>query len=176
MNFRNSILTLFIFVPVCGVFAQTNIVEKLQVKKAGEGEVVIKQDSRITSLIGNIHQAVKQPVKINVDNADIGVDDASLNAQPVEHKTIKARGYRLQVYAGNNSRVARNEANAIAEKVKQEFPEIPVYTYFLPPRWLCRIGDFRSIEEADAMMRRFKATGVFKEVSIVKEQINIPID
>ncbi|WP_410520200.1 SPOR domain-containing protein, partial [Bacteroides sp. RTP31139st1_H2_RTP31139_211217] len=43
------------------------------------------------------------------------------------------------------------------------------------PRWLCRAGDFRSIEEADAMMRQLRATGVFKEVSIVKEQINIPL-
>jgi outer membrane protein assembly factor BamA len=41
---------------------------------------------------------------------------------------------------------------------------------------LCRVGDFRSIEEADAAMRRLKATGVFKEVSIVREQINIPLD
>ena len=39
-----------------------------------------------------------------------------------------------------------------------------------------RVGDFRSIEEADAAMRRLKATGVFKEVSIVREQINIPLD
>ena len=50
---------------------------------------------------------------------------------------------------------------------------MPVYAYCQPPRWLCRVGDFRSIEEADAAMRRLKATGVFKEVSIVREQINI---
>jgi hypothetical protein len=40
---------------------------------------------------------------------------------------------------------------------------------------LCRAGDFRSIEEADAMMRQLRATGAFKEVSIVKDQINIPL-
>ena len=90
--------------------------------------------------------------------------------------TGSAAGYRVQVYAGNNSRVARNEANNMANKVKEEFPELPVYAYFQPPRWLCRVGDFRSIEEADATMRRLKATGVFKEVSIVREQINIPLD
>ena len=28
-------------------------------------------------------------------------------------------------------------------------------------------------EEADAMMRKMRATGVFKEVSIVRDQINI---
>ena len=66
--------------------------------------------------------------------------------------------------------------NEVAEKVKKEFSELSVYTFFLPPRWLCRVGDYRSIEEADAVMRRLKATGHFKEVSIVREQINIPLD
>ena len=89
---------------------------------------------------------------------------------------LKARGYRVQVYAGNNSRVARNEANNVATKVKEEFPDMPVYAYFQPPRWLCRVGDFRSIEEADVAMRCLKAGGVFGEVAIVREQINIPLD
>ena len=88
----------------------------------------------------------------------------------------KITGLIGSIYAGNNSRVARNEANNVAAKVKEEFPDMPVYAYFQPPRWLCRVGDFRSIEEADAAMRRLKATGVFKEVSIVREQINIPLD
>ena len=91
-------------------------------------------------------------------------------------KVLKARGFRVQVYAGNNSRMARQEANDIAEKLKKEFPELPVYAYFQPPRWLCRVGDYRSIEEADVAMRRLKATGEFKEVSIVREQINIPLE
>ena len=80
------------------------------------------------------------------------------------------------LYAGNNSRIARTEANEVAELVKKEFPELSVYAFFLPPRWLCRVGDYRSIEEADAAMRRLKATGKFKEVSIVREQINIPLE
>ena len=72
-----------------------------------------------------------------------------------EQTVIKSSGYRV--------------------RVKEYFPELSVYTSFNPPRWLCRVGDFRSIEEADAMMRKLKATGVFKEVSIVKDQINIPL-
>ena len=76
---------------------------------------------------------------------------------------------------GNNTRQAKNDAYHVASRVKEYFPELTVYTSFNPPRWLCRVGDFRSIEEADAMMRRLKATGVFKEVSIVRDQINIPL-
>ena len=60
--------------------------------------------------------------------------------------------------------------------MKEGFPELAVYTYFQPPRWLCGVGDFKSIEEAHVTMRKLKATGVFKEVSIVREQINIPIE
>ena len=91
-------------------------------------------------------------------------------------RKLKSRGFRVQVYAGNNARQARNEANRVAEKVKEEFPEMPVYTYFQPPRWLCRVGDFKSIEEAHVAMRKLKSTGNFKEVAIVREQINIPIE
>ena len=131
-------------------FAQQNIVESLQHSRAGEGTVTIHQDSKITGLIGTIHT-----------KSAVGGEQST---------------YRVQVYAGNNSRVARNEANNMANKVKEEFPDMPVYAYFQPPRWLCRVGDFRSIEEADAAMRRLKTTGAFKEVSIVREQINIPLD
>lgn len=134
--------------------AQRNIVESLQTQRPGEGIVNIHQDAYITSLIG---------LRYVGNTASAG-------------KTLKARGFRVQVYAGNNSRVARNEATAVANKVKQEFPDMPVYTYFQPPRWLCRIGDFKSIEEAHVAMRKLKESGEFKEVAIVREQINIPIE
>ena len=92
-----------------------------------------------------------------------------------EQKVIKTSGFRIQAYAGNNTRQAKNDADRVASRVKEYFPELSVYTSFISPRWLCRVGDFRSIEEADAMMRRLKATGMFKEVSIVRDQINIPL-
>lgn len=135
--------------------AQKNIVEDLQTSRVGQGTVTIHQDAKISDLLGATY-----------------VKSAGEN----EPKMLKARGYRIQVYAGNNSRIARQEANDVAELIKMEFPELPVYAFFQPPRWLCRVGDYRSIEEADASMRRLKATGKFKEVSIVREQINIPLE
>lgn len=134
--------------------AQKTIVESLQ-SNTGKGVVTIHSDSRITSLIGQRYDR-----------------STATEAQRV----LKARGYRVQVYAGNNSRVARDQAAETAEKVKKEFPEMSVYTFFQPPRWLCRVGDYRSIEEADVAMRKLRATGAFKEVAIVREQINIPIE
>ena len=90
-----------------------------------------------------------------------------------EHRTQKTAGYRVQVYAGNNSQAARPEAQRKGEQVKSQFPELQIYTYFTSPRWLCQVGDYRSIEEADAVMRRLRATGLFKEAAIVRTQINL---
>ncbi len=146
------------FLVVCFAFAacsvaQNSIMKSLERDVPGQGKVRIHQDARIAALIGSAYEPA-------------GSDDAP---------TIKVPGYRIQAYAGNNTRLAKNEAYAVASRIKEYFPELAVYTLFNPPRWLCRAGDFRSIEEADAMMRKLRATGVFKEVSIVKEQINIPL-
>ena len=150
-------LLFFICLSFCfpALAQQKNIIDELQKNRVGEGVVTIHQDAGISSLLGTVY--------VKAENE-------------TEPKTLKARGYRVQVYAGHNSRIARNEANEVAEDIKSEFPELPVYVFFQSPRWLCRVGDYRSIEEADASMRKLKATGKFKEVSIVREQINIPLD
>lgn len=149
------LLSLIFLLSVTAASAQRNIVESLQTDRPGQGKVTVHQDAGITALIGSRY------VKATATETQ---------------RTLKSRGFRVQVYAGNNSRQARNEANRVAEKVKEEFPEMPVYTYFQPPRWLCRVGDFKSIEEAHVAMRKLKSTGNFKEVAIVREQINIPIE
>ncbi|MDM8155885.1 SPOR domain-containing protein [Bacteroides gallinaceum] len=146
------VLFLFLLLSAATGYAQHTIVESLETRQAGEGTVTVHEESYITSLIGLRHTG------------------------GAAQKTLKARGFRIQVYAGNNSRVARNEAQRIADKVKETFPEMPVYTYFQPPRWLCRVGDFKSIEEAHVAMRKLKGSGEFKEAAIVREQINIPIE
>lgn len=144
-------LLLFLFVCAAVVRAQSNIVKSLERNVPGQGKVTIHQDSRIEALLGTARTGTG------------------------EQTVIKSSGYRVQAYAGNNTRQAKNEAHQVGTRVKEYFPELSVYTSFNPPRWLCRVGDFRSIEEADAMMRKLKATAVFKEVSIVKDQINIPL-
>ena len=149
------LLSLFFAVSAGVASAQTTIVESLQTNVPGPGSVTVNQDAQITQLIG------KRFVRTTATEA---------------HNTIKTRGYRVQVYAGNNSRQAMNEAGKVAERVKEKFPDMPVYTFFQPPRWLCRVGDYKSIEEAHVAMRQLKATGDFKEVAIVREQINIPIE
>ena len=140
---------------VVALHAQQNIVDELQTVRPGQGRVIIHQNAAISALIGKRF-----------------ISSAKSETQHV----LRARGFRVQVYAGNNSRLARNEATDIANKIKETFPDMPVYTYFQPPRWLCRVGDYRSIEEAHVAMRKLRDTGMFKEVAIVREQINIPLE
>lgn len=137
---------------ITNVQAQT-IIKSLEQSRPGQGTVNVYQDPRIEALIGI----------------------RSANSGTAEGKVLKTSGYRVQVYAGNNSRAAKEEAARIASQVKDYFPDLAIYTRFSNPRWICRVGDYRSVEEADAMMRRLRSTGVFKEVSIVKEQINISL-
>jgi len=134
------------------VQAQNGILDELRKNNPGEGTVTIHQDPRIEALVG------KQRVR-------------STNGE----SSIKGTGYRVQVYAGNNSRAARDQATNMAARVKQYFPEARVYTTFVPPRWICRVGDYQSYEEADAMMRKLRDTGSFREVFIIREQINIDL-
>ena len=139
---------------VCGGLsanAQETIFDRLSKQQAGEGVVTIHQDARLKALVGQLRSSSS---------------NAQKNAQ-------KVQGFRVQVYAGNNSQQARTEATQIAEKVKTLFPDLDVYTQFISPRWLCRVGDYRSIEEADAVMRKLKEAGNFKEVSIVRSLIKL---
>ena len=138
-----------------GMLSAQTIVESLEQKRPGEGTVTIHQSAQIKALIGLRY----------VPSTAAGIQ-----------KAMKTRGFLVQVYAGNNSRIARNEAHAVAEKMKELFPDMPVYTYFQSPRWLCRVGDFKSIEEAHVAMRKLKASGEFKEAAIVQEIINISLE
>lgn len=142
-----------LFALAIAVQAQDNIVKSLESYVPGEGKITIHQDPKIEGLIGTPRGST--------------VSD--------ESGMIKMAGYRIQVYSGGNSRNAKREAEVVASRVRGGFPELKVYTKFNPPRWLCRVGDFLSIEEADAAMRKLRKEGGFKEVSIVKEQVNIPL-
>lgn len=141
------------FFVCCGMAAnaQETIFDRLEKQQPGKGVVVIHQDARLKALVGQMRSL-------------------SPNAQK---NVQKVQGFRVQVYAGNNSQQARTEATQMAEKVKTLFPELDVYTQFVSPRWLCRVGDYRSIEEADAVMRQLKSAGNFKEVSIVRSLIKL---
>lgn len=135
------------------LMAQDNIVNRLQQPVPGEGVITIHQDARLNSLIGMVY-----------------------NPTLSKGKKIQTVGYRIQIYAGNNTRQSKDEASKAAAYIKDNYPEIPVYTEFVAPRWVCRVGDYKTIEEADQAMRMLKKTRIFKELAILPNQlINITL-
>lgn len=85
-------------------------------------------------------------------------------------KTIK--GYRVQAFAGGNSRKDRLEAESIGNKIKSNYPEVPVYVQFYSPRWICRIGNYRTYDEAHQMQLCLQEMG-FTNALIVKGRITV---
>ena len=134
-----------------------SIIDHLQKDGAGLGSVTIHQEDDIAALLSSDLAAAK-------------------GSRSTASTTVKKQGYRVQVYVGSNTRASKNEASQIAADVRNKFPELTVYAMFNPPRWLCRVGDFRTIEEAHAAMREIKKQGNFREVSVVKDQIVLPVE
>ena len=89
-----ALLTLLLVLAVVGVQAQ-GIVKSLERNVPGQGKVTIHQDPRIEALIGMERPATG------------------------EQKVIKTSGFRIQAYAGNNTRQAKNDAYHVASRVKE---------------------------------------------------------
>ena len=105
-------------------------------------------------------------------------DVAAPDAVPVEMRkkvmlnTVKVPGYRVQAFAGGNSRQDRIKAEQTASTIKRNYPDVPVYTHFYSPRWICRVGNYRTLEEAEEMLHNLKRLG-FKSATIVKGKISV---
>ena len=90
----------------------------------------------------------------------------------VPRKSYKVNGYRVQVFSGGNSRSDRQKAERIGNEIKSNFPDEPVYVHFYSPRWICRVGNYRTYEEAHAMLTAIKEAG-HQQASIVKGKITV---
>ncbi len=143
-------IVLFISMLFCALFvgAQNNIVSELQQDVQGQGHVRINQPTKLFELMGTM---------------------TARNGKPAQ-----VEGYRVLVYSGNNSATARNEANEMARFMRENFPGAEVYVVFESPIRSCQYGDYRTREEAEAVMYRLKATKKFKEISVKKVLINLP--
>lgn len=90
----------------------------------------------------------------------------------VMRSSYKVTGYRVQAYAGGNSRNDRLKAEQIGNAIKMKYPEMPVYVHFYSPRWICRVGNFRSLAEAQKMLHKVRAMG-YSQACLVKGQITV---
>ena len=85
---------------------------------------------------------------------------------------VKVNGYRVQAFAGGNSRKDRIQAEQIGNNIKSHFANVPVYVHFYSPRWICRVGNYRTYEEAHHMLVQLRNLG-YNQASIVKGKITV---
>lgn len=177
--------------------AQT-FTDRLQTSSAGDGSVRVTQSDDISALVnGKINVAAeakpgkettttkpaatdKKPAATDKtasaqtrtgDREDESEETAAVDtSKKVIKNAQKVTGYRVQVFTGGNSRADKTKAESIGDQIKRLFPDQPVYVHFYSPRWICRMGNYRTYEEGQAMLVRVRAAG-FTQASLVKGTI-----
>lgn len=127
----------------------------------GTAHVHAQQEITMDSIIGTIQDKDVQ-VKVNKDS--------------VPPKRIRVNGFRVQVYYGGNNQKSKLQARQMAQRAKIWFEDLPVYTTFSSPHWICRVGDFLTREEAMEVLTAMRESGRFPRAIIVKSKINITED
>ncbi len=172
--------------------AQTYL-DHLQANVAGMGRVTVSQSSDITALVNGSKGTATQVKKDKEatkkkgdttdknnsaqrktdekDDADIDITNVD-TGRKVMRNAYKVTGYRIQIYAGGNSRTDKAKAENIGNEMKFLFPEEPIYVHFYSPRWICRMGNYRTYEEAQAMLSQVKEAG-YKQAILVKGTITV---
>ncbi len=151
MQVLKQVTVLFVICLVANIsmFAQEqtpSIFEILAQPMAGYGEVTIKQDERLVTLLNN-HKA------LNIQNES------------------KIQGWRVQIY--NSSGVdSRKEAEEIRRKFLERYPDATVYVIYQPPFFKIRVGDFRTRE--DAYMLYKQIVNEFPISYLVNDIIQLP--
>lgn len=154
--------------------AQT-FTQRLQKPVAGQGTVTIHQSDSIDRLVNLAPLAGKATAAATPTASPT---PGATTTETVDTTTVKkpqsykVTGYRVQAFAGGNSRADRQKAEGTRNAIKQQFPNVPVYVHFYSPRWICRVGNYRTYEEAHEVLRRVKQLG-YDSAIIVKGKITV---
>ena len=188
---------LFTLLPLS---AQT-FTQRLQKSTAGEGTVTVTHSQEIDQLVNGTKDnstTTATPAKTpttaeaaktataKTTKRGAGRDTVSHvtyphdTTEPVDtatHKKVmrggyKVNGYRVQVFAGGNQRKDRQQATRVGNEIKSLFPSQPVYVHFYSPRWICRMGNFRTYEEAHQVLTSVRKMG-YNAATIIKDKITV---
>ena len=154
------------------LFAQTQpFTERLQKAVSGQGTVRLHQDADIVALVNGTARRSVTTTRSLLTSTDslLSANDSLLMGTG---RKVRMNGYRVQVYAGGNSRDAKRRAYQVEALVRKLFPEQPVYTRFISPRWICHVGDFKTRAEALRLLKDMRRTGKFSEAITVRCKIN----
>ena len=173
MKLISNLILVFFFLRVLFVSAQqpvqsdtgkeksATIIEELNSNQPAQGNVTVYQDEAIKGILA-------KPAPRNLPVYSSG-DGSS--------QYVKMRGYKIQVFSGNDQRKSKDEAYYKQKLINDSFDDIETVVYFNSPRWILRAGNFRTREEANIIlkeiMRQFPNFG--KEMYIISDTVKIPL-
>lgn len=164
MNILSRLFTLLLVLSVAGGAAIADIVENLN--RPGS-TVTVEQP-----------QALAERLRLTESSTeDETVDEETSEEEkevPVMRSKGKIVGYRVQVYADNNQRVAKGEARQRERAIGRRFPSMMTYVAYASPYWRLRVGDFRTQAEAEKAASDIRRAfpGYAREVRVVRDRIN----
>ena len=163
--------------------AQT-FTQRLQEKgRSGEGTVTVTHAKAIDDLVNKQSKIPTQTTQPKTEPVASKKPETKLQEQAVDTigeqvdvgRKVMANGYkvdgfRVQAFAGGNQRKDRQKAEQIGNTIKARYPRTPVYVHFYSPRWVCRVGNYRTYEEASEMLKNIRDLGI-NGASIIKGKI-----
>ena len=184
MKKRFSIL-LFILCVGMNVSAQ-KFLDDLTKERPSEGKVTVTESSEIDELVNGkeaplttttpsstISEEKKSELSPKTETTASSTTEMTVDTRKKVMKNgHKANGYRVQVFSGGNTRADRVKAEQIQGALKLAFPGQPVYTHFYSPRWICRMGNYKTYAEAEKYLKQVKAMGS-SQACIVKGKISV---
>jgi hypothetical protein len=111
---------------------------------------------------------IEQPAELSRRVARVGDD--------VEQNMVKVPIYRIQLFSSNNI-TAKAQAESLAKEFAAAFPDIPSMVSYVSPFWRLRVGEFRTYEEANAMLPiiQNKFSDMQRGMLIIRERISVPV-
>lgn len=141
---------------------RNEILRDLNSNTLGKGRVTVHEDENIRQVLGR----PMLPARTVYTSADGTV------------QFHRMRGFKVQVFSGNNQRTSKDEAHRKQAQINAAFPEQETVVLFDSPFWRVRVGNFTTREEAEEAMqelrKRFPSFG--KEMFIVVDEVKIPIN
>ena len=187
---RIAVIAILTAQCICGAQAQT-FLDRLKKPTKDKAVVTVTQDAAIDKLVNGDNAAnttvttkktpsattkkvpVEKPTSTNTTTSPASSTPEEPDmSKKVMKNSYKVTGYRVQAFAGGNTRSDRQKAENVGNAIKRRFPEQPIYVHFYSPRWICRVGNFRTYEEAHAMLLEIREMG-YKQASIVKGKISV---
>ncbi len=137
------------------------IIDEINSNYPNQGNVMVYQDEAIKGILS-------KPTPANLPVYSSG--DGSI-------QYVKMRGYKIQVFSGNDQRKSKDEAYYKQKLINDTFDDVETIVFFKSPRWILRAGNYRTRSEANAAMEQFtqQFPNFGKEMYVISDTVKVPL-